>query len=260
VNDDALAAALPHEVHVWIADPCQLPEQTLIARYLPLLDEEEAARFRRFHFNADRMHYLAAHALLRLTLSRYAPRAPQAWRFTKGPFGKPDIDPSLNTPLLRFNLSHTKDLVACVVASGQACGIDVEHVRPMNDMRGVADTVFADAELAALDATPGETQLERFFSFWTLKEAYIKATGQGMSAPLKAIAFTLDGNDIAVDIEAAIADAPAQWTFCTLRPSPQHLSAIAVQRNGARQSVVWHRFDWDQPNACAEIARQMLTS
>ncbi|MBS0307897.1 MAG: 4'-phosphopantetheinyl transferase superfamily protein [Proteobacteria bacterium] len=241
MHDPALLAALERQPHVWYAWSERMPLPALAERYLSLLDAEETARYHRFYFDKDRQHYLAAHALLRLTLSRYAPLHPQAWRFERGAKGKPDIAADMGLPRLRFNLSHTQGLVACVIALDCRCGIDVEHQRSMRDMHGVAETVFSTAEIAWLRTQPEEKQAETFFTFWTLKEAYIKATGEGLSAPLQNISFDIANPSIAVTFGQAVADETAHWTLQHWKLANGHQLAVAADMRtiGATQMHEW---------------------
>lgn len=242
MHDPALLTALERRLHVWIAYPDRLALPELADRHLPLLDAEEAARYHRFYFDKDRQHYLAAHALLRLTLSRYAPVRPEDWRFERGPKGKPEIAASHGLPRLRFNLSHTQGLVACVLALDCPCGIDVEHLRTMRDMQGVAENVFSGMEIAWLQAQPEDQKAETFFTFWTLKEAYIKATGQGLAAPLQSISFDIASPLIGVAFGEDVADDPQRWMLRHWKLANDHQLSVAA-RTGPLEAVDINELD-----------------
>jgi 4'-phosphopantetheinyl transferase len=241
-NNDHLAA-LQHELHVWIAHVDDIAPEQLRQQCYPLLDEEEKARHQRFHFEHDRHHYLAAHVLLRIALSRYLPISPALWRFVRGSHGKPQIDPALKLPPLQFNLSHTRGMVACVIAADRNCGIDVECIRPMNDMQSVAATVFSESEIAFLAAQPDTTQASCFFMLWTLKEAYIKATGLGMSLPLKRISFDIQAAQISVTDASQSIDDSHGWLFDYHLADPMHPLALAVQPTNGLRKIVYHKLD-----------------
>lgn len=239
----ARLAILQNELHVWLARPDQIPAGRLVDQYHRLLDRTEQERYQRFYFEPDRLNFLAAHALLRMSLSRYVPYPPEQWRFIAGVHGKPELEPAAGLPPLRFNLSHTKGMVACVVAIDCACGIDVEAIRPMQDLRGVAGTVFSARELAYLDALPAATQPEAFFSLWTLKEAYIKATGLGMSAPLTHITFDLQQPRLEVQDESKPAQQSSTWLFDRHTPAVSHRLALAAQPAHQLRRIVYHELD-----------------
>ncbi|MEA1674897.1 4'-phosphopantetheinyl transferase family protein [Nitrospirillum sp. BR 11163] len=173
--------------------PLTLLDEAAYARLWPLLDEGEQIRARRFVFEANRREYVAAHGLARLWLGRVLGRSPAALAFTLlTPQGKPGL---VDAPAgLDFNLSHTDGLVACAMTleAGTRVGVDVER----GDRRigvEVATAMFAAEELAWLDARPTGRSGPDLVTFWTLKEAYIKALGLGLSLPTDSFAIAPDG-------------------------------------------------------------------
>lgn len=159
-------------------------------RFAALLDDAERARAGRFAFDEDRRSYVAAHALLRLELSRRAGRLPQDWRFAATELGKPYLlDPPRD---LRFSLSHTRGMVAVAVAEGVEIGVDVETADRRAESMSLAKRFFAPAEVAQLAAVEGAARRDLFFAIWTLKEAVVKATGQGLSRALDSFSVCAD--------------------------------------------------------------------
>ncbi|WP_407051575.1 4'-phosphopantetheinyl transferase family protein [Methyloraptor flagellatus] len=73
---------------MWLADPAAIHDPD---GALALLDDEERAVHARFLIEPPRRLYLAAHALVRLTLSRYADVPPAAWRFARNDYGRPHV-------------------------------------------------------------------------------------------------------------------------------------------------------------------------
>jgi 4'-phosphopantetheinyl transferase len=153
-----------------------------------LLDDAERARAARFAFDEDRQSYIAAHALLRLELSRCANRTPQDWRFGATALGKPFLLDPLRD--LRFSISHTRGMVAVAVAQGVEIGVDVESVDRRAESMKLAERFFAPDEVAQLAAVEGSARRDLFFAIWTLKEAVVKATGQGLSRALDSFSVT----------------------------------------------------------------------
>jgi 4'-phosphopantetheinyl transferase len=213
--------------HVWLARPDACAPARLEAVYLPLLSEDERARHRALMREVDRHAYLTAHALLRLVLAGYTGVAPQTLRFRRDPRGKPHPELAPPHATLTCNLSHTSGLVGCVVTRGRACGLDIETVRPMDDMDGVAAMVCSPAERARLDALPAAERARHFFTLWTLKEAYVKATGEGIGIDLTRVAFTLDAGKVACDLGTV--PAGAGWQFHVGAPDAGHALAVALQ-------------------------------
>jgi 4'-phosphopantetheinyl transferase len=204
------------------------PPHDAVARWLAVLDDDERARADRFRFTADREIYIAAHALTRALLAAVGGLPAPAWRFAAAASGKPEIDPSLGRPRLRFNLSHTRGLVACAAGLDDDLGIDGEATDRIKDELELAEHFFAADEVSLLRGTAKGERRNTFFRIWTLKEAYIKATGLGLACPLDSFAFGLD--PIAIQFRADLADDPAAWQFLQWRPTPLHLVALAVRR------------------------------
>jgi 4'-phosphopantetheinyl transferase len=243
-NPDALAS-LESELHIWIAQPNSVPSSDLIRHFLPLLNQEERDRYQRFHFEHDRIAFLAAHALVRITLSRYSSCEPQEWSFSRGKHGKPEIEQPRKCAPLRFNLSHTKGMVACIVTLDRLCGIDVECVNPKKNLAGIADVVFSDSEIAYLARQHQSDWPENFFKFWTLKESYIKAIGEGLSAPLKTISFDIDSPHIRAAVDHTSLG-NAGWLFHHWKPSTTHHMAASVQSRTTPNNFVIHEFDFTE--------------
>ena len=206
------------------------------AQQLIDLSAAELARHERFVFARDRRDFAAAHALLRRALSRYADVAPRAWEFVEEPGGKPGLAAIAGAPALSFNLSHTHGLVACAIAGGPRIGVDVESVERVVD-DSVAERFFSDEENRALRrcGTPLD-QARRFFALWTLKEAYIKAIGQGLSHPLNTIVFEIQA-DGAVAFTPPARVAAESWQFALFAPTDRHCLAIAAQRDDADSEI-----------------------
>lgn len=191
-----------------------------------LMDAEERARAARFRFDRDRHSYIAAHALLRAMLSRRVPTAPADWRFTTNPQGKPEAVMPPGWPRLRVNLSHTRGLVAVALTVDRDVGIDVEWRARGNLTLEIADRYFAPAEIAALEAMSAERLEDGLFAFWTLKEAFIKAIGLGLSFPLDAFAFGLEPLSISF---VPGHEVPGPWLFRRFRPTEAHAMALALR-------------------------------
>jgi 4'-phosphopantetheinyl transferase len=223
------------DVEVWFADPADTDEGEAA-----LLDDGERARRGRFVFERDRRLYLAAHALVRRTLSRHADVEPAAWRFTTEDGGKPVIAGPAPVPPLRFNLSHCRGLVACAVAHGREVGVDVELVAGVPE--GLVERICAPAEAAALRSLPAEAQPERFFALWTLNEAYVKARGLGLALPVEQVGFGFgEGGEVRFEPDPALGEDPAAWQIVRMFPTPGHCAAVCIARPPAVVVQRWAR-------------------
>ncbi|MCG8425027.1 MAG: 4'-phosphopantetheinyl transferase superfamily protein [Proteobacteria bacterium] len=221
----------PGEVHIWYVFYDDLCDPGLLAAYRALLTETERDRHQRFVFERHRHQYLVTRALQRAVLSFYAPVEPGDWRFAAGEYGKPDVCGPPAPVWPRFNLSNTDGLIACAVSTTlDELGVDVEDTTRKTETVDIADHFFSPFEAAALRALPASRHRERFFSYWTLKESYIKARGMGLSLPLDQFSFHLDdGPDIAISFDPRLGDDPAQWRFVLLRASDRHFFAAGAR-------------------------------
>jgi len=239
---------LPGEVHLWLASPDTVCAERAAA-LLGLLDVDERERWARFRLERHRREYLAAHALLRLSLSRHAAVRPSAWSFSAGPRGRPEVAGPCVGLALRFNLTHTAGLVACAVTAGGDVGVDAERVERRRDLLGLAAHVLAPGELQDVRDQPEEARPGRFYDYWTLKEAYAKAHGAGLALPLRSVCFGLQGaGRVAATFHPPLDDDPAGWWFTLLRPTPEHRAAVAVRVPPGSEARLRVRFlRWPAP-------------
>lgn len=239
------AAELGASAHLWWVDATASAVRERSADYLGLLPPEERLRWEGIRVERGREEYLIGRALLRTTLSRYVSREPGEWRFTIGERGKPQLDATdggMEIAALGFNLAHAEGLVACVVSSGRAGGVDVEHPRRAVDHAALAARFFSPAEQELYAEASPPRRGEVFFSVWTLKEAYLKARGVGIGLPLKCLSFDPgSGGAIEARFGPEARDHASRWQFDLLRAPSGHLLATALERgDGPRIAVVSH--------------------
>lgn len=201
-----------------------------LERWFALLNLSEQARAIRFRNRADQAAYVAVHALLRHMLSEALGGDPRAWAFETGPFGKPALAGPHLRPRPHFNLSHARGLVACAIA-GVPLGVDAEACD--GEAPSALAERFAPGERAMLAKAAGAEYRSIFFRLWTLKEAYLKATGEGLSGRLDSPAFHLDPLRVTFrprERDAAAPDNPAAWQFLEFLPCDGYRLALAVRR------------------------------
>jgi len=212
------------EAHVWLANPEEGREPWLLERYLALLGPRERERHQRLRRERLRLEFLVAHALTRLTLSRYAPVSPEAWSFSLGEHGRPEIEGPSDARRLRFNLSHTRGMVVCAVVRELDIGVDVES---------------AERRLRHRELAEG-TRAGRFLELWTPTEAYLKARGRGISIPLRSFQLQVSDSEaprISFD-PAVVRDDAASWQFALHHPSRTHTLALAIRRPDRRKMAI----------------------
>jgi 4'-phosphopantetheinyl transferase len=227
-------------VDLWVAIPEEISAQQLEIGYR-LLTPEERERQQAFVFERNRREYLVTRAMVRTVLSQYRPIPAPDWNFRRNPYGRPEIDPPCG---LRFNLSNHPTMVVCAVRNCAEdghdvhdVGVDVEPIDRGADVLAIAETVFAASELRSLRDLPAEQQPDRALSLWTLKEAYIKARGMGLSLPLQEFAFSFAKLDaLQIEFSTAIVDDPVRWHFVTI-DRDRHRIAIACALAGGEVAV-----------------------
>ena len=218
-------------VHLWYAFPGSIPEES-VAEQVHILSPEERRQWDAFHLDADRHHFLVAHLLLRHALCRYVNCLPQHLRFARGAFGKPSLAGPQSCLPLEFNLTHANGLVACVVAR-HPVGIDAEWLGRKIDL-GIASSVLATQELNELFRWPSNQRHSRLLEYWTLKEAFVKATGRGLSQPLDRFWFRLERTGVpTIGFAAGESSQEEMWQFVQHNElSLEHLLAVAVKLPG----------------------------
>lgn len=207
-------------------------EEELVEQFGGLLTPEERVRQQRPTIEKRRREVLLTRALVRTVLSSYTGADPLSWRFGAGEHGRPFIDGPAE---FDFNLSHCEGMIVCLVAKAPMLGVDVEFMPRRGRLDEVAEHFFAAPECAALRAVPEAEKRRRFFTYWTLKEAYIKARGTGLALPLDAFWFEVAGEKPAIAFDARIDDDPCNWRFESLALSEDHLCGIALK---TRETVV----------------------
>ncbi len=205
------------------------PEREDLAADLALLSRDEIARADRFVGDGLRRTWVAAHALLRRSLSRHAPVAPAAWRFVPETHGKPAVAAPAGIAL-QHNLTHAERLVGCVISTGPEVGIDLEDTARHIPYE-VMPRVFSAVEREAIERTPLAARADRFLFHWTMKEAYLKATGLGLIDDLPLLAFH-PGEPVRASFAPSWDDDPAAWQLES-RVIEGHRVAIAIRHAGA---------------------------
>jgi 4'-phosphopantetheinyl transferase len=128
-----------------------------------------------------------------------------------------------------FNISHSHELTVFAFSSYRRIGVDVEYVRPMTDFEEIAGGFFHPRERAILHGFPPHERQTAFFDCWTRKEAFIKATGEGLHRPLDSFAVPMDsGNarDFLTLNDGAAMD--ERWAFLPLRPARRYMGTVVV--------------------------------
>lgn len=230
------------EVHVWRAG--LKPRASELQNLWSILSTDERARAERFCFQKDRDRFVAARGLLRIILGRYLNFEPRQLRFCCGVHGKPALVPESGVEELSFNLSHSHELALYAVARSRRIGLDLEYLRADLTVDRIAERYFSQRENVLLRSLPASVRREAFFSFWTRKEAYIKACGGSLGLLLEKVdgSLTHAETKTLLDVEGEPRTA-ACFSLRDLNPGPDYVAALAVEGQG------WQLSCWQMTEA-----------
>ncbi|HTR42237.1 MAG TPA: 4'-phosphopantetheinyl transferase superfamily protein [Pseudomonadales bacterium] len=216
------------DVHIWEASLNKSGERFLSLEQM--LSQDERARARQFKFETDRNRFIAGRGLLRTILGSYAQTDPAQLHFTYSKRGKPALRDISGQSMLHFNVAHSKDLILIAVTRACAVGVDVEWIHPINDAEDIAARFFSPRETAKLMALANEQRIPAFFYLWTRKEAWLKATGDGISEMLNQVEVSfLPEEPASVLAISGNVEAAQRWTMMGLPPAPGFAAAITME-------------------------------
>jgi len=185
-----------------------------------ILSVEELERAARLQFEADRRHYVAAHAALRRALAAHTGERAETLRFTHSAFGKPSLS---GWHRVRFSLSHSRALGFIAIGERGPLGVDVEQLREVPDALELAGQHFTRSECEALAALPEVERHRAFLTCWTRKEACLKAIGLGLIVPPECFEVGLESDCRSVEVPVA-----GRILWLALQPAPFRLDSVGA--------------------------------
>ena len=208
-----------------------------------ILSEEERDRSQAFYFEKDRRHFIVARGLLRLILGQCLGIRPGTLEFDYGEYGKPVLKQGRGEDTLQFNISHSNGRALIAVAQNRLVGVDIEYMRPDPKRLEIADRFFSPREVAALRSLPNHLQEAAFYTCWTRKEAYIKATGKGLALGLEQFDVSL----LPTEKPALLRNdhdpgEVSRWVFYTL-PSLPGYAAVLIAEGPPVEVKCWQWFE-----------------
>lgn len=214
------------EVHLW---KMNLETSSInIQDAMKILNEEETIKAQKFRFEKHQKRFIVARSTLKHILSHYLGISPEKIAFQYGSHGKPKLVDKMNTIQLEFNLSHSEELAIYGITCHHLIGVDVEYLRPMPDAEKLAKRFFCHQEFEKINSLSIIHKNTEFFKLWTAKEAYLKATGKGISGGL-------DKVEISTDEPRKFINLPqpnkTTWKLLSFVPQTNYLAAMAVQEN-----------------------------
>ena len=226
---------LDDEIHLWRAN-LNLSSQglELLAK---ILSEAEQLRANRFRFEIHKKRFIAARGILRQLLALYLPSSAAKIEFSYNQQGKPQLASCHSNSSLQFNISHSQDLALYSFSCHQEIGIDLEYLRNNIDYKNIAQRFFCEREYNLIINCDPQKQQERFYQFWTAKEAYLKAIGEGLGGGLKTLEIDLDqaGNIYLYNInnKAQLVD---DWYLYNFMPEKDFIATIAL--SGKKKTLI----------------------
>jgi 4'-phosphopantetheinyl transferase len=210
---------LLNDVHIWRINLNSSESQLQFVR--ETLSSDEIARAQRFYFPEHRQRFIAGRGTLRAILGQYLGIDPKQVEFEYQPRGKPLLAAKFADQGLLFNLSHSQDLALLGVSYQHQIGVDLEYIRTMSDLEGLAKRFFSSREYEYLRLFSPQEQQQIFFRYWTCKEAYLKATGDGL-VQLEEIEISLTPNQPSQLLVSG------DWNLRELTPAENFAAAVVV--------------------------------
>lgn len=222
-------------IHLWCASLDQAFAN--LARFSSTLCPTEHERAERFRFDQHRQRFIARRGLLRILLGRYLDVEPSQLAFDYSPRGKPSVSEIRGGKALHFNVSDSSGLALYAVTWRAPVGVDVERIKPFRDKDDIAARFFSGREKTVIGGLSEPQKSEAFFNCWSRKEAYLKATGEGISESLARVEVTVMPGEAPQLLRLAGDEKVAtEWTFYSLEPASGFVGAVAIRAKGLRLS------------------------
>ena len=228
-----------NRVDIWKVDLNQATTEAPGASILSIDEQERAARS---HFEKDRIHFSRCRSALRNLLAAYLAMPPDEIHFDYQANGKPQLAVEQNPNALQFNVSHSGGLALIAIGSEHRLGVDIETMRRDIDAERLAERFFSIRERAGLRELSDVLRVRGFFACWTRKEAFLKATGTGLSFSLADFSVTTHpGRDPELEELEGNLDAGKQWLLKDLGVGDEHHATVAVEDPQARiETYIWN--------------------
>jgi len=218
------------EVHIWeiaLDDPALKTG----GPYGEILSEDEKTRASRLIPGVFRDRFVTARGYLRIILGLYLDMPPGELRFEYNKHGKPALPAGVNPKNISFNLSHSRSLALCAVTVSGEIGIDVEYPRRVLKAEKILERFFSRGEREYYRSSPEAEKERAFMSLWTIKEAYSKALGMGLSSDLGNVDLSPALSGEATSRASVFGDNGSEeiWTVHRFQPWDEYVAALALK-------------------------------
>jgi 4'-phosphopantetheinyl transferase len=220
------------EIHVWRASLDQPVSQ--FNTLGQTLSVDERAKAERFHFERDRKHFVVGRGILRTILASYLKVKAVKVQFRYGKNGKPALANTFGKGTIFFNFSDSEGLALYAFSRDGEVGVDVENIRYIPEMDQIVERFFSPGENVVYQSLPKSMRTKAFFNGWTRKEAFMKATGEGLSLGLDRFEVSLaPGEPAALLMVNGDAQEASHWSLWAVDPGPDFVAAVAIERRGS---------------------------
>ncbi len=219
------------DVHIWRAG-LDLPIKR-VQELKEKLSIDERIKSEHFRFERDRSQFIAARGILRMILGCYLGVEPSTIRFFYEKHGKPRLQNTFAKTDIQFNVSHSEGLALYSFTRGHEVGVDIEYMREISEMEQIVERFFSVRDRVFFGTLPASEKQYPFFHWWTRKEAFVKATGEGLSSPLDTFDAALaEGKSVG---SLGILGEPREgkrWSTWDVTPAEEFAGAVVVEGRG----------------------------
>ncbi|ACK73661.1 4'-phosphopantetheinyl transferase [Gloeothece citriformis PCC 7424] len=214
-----------NEVHIWCTH-LDLPAEK-IQQLETILSEEEINRANRFYFEKHRHRFIVARSSLRIILGQYLKIKSDRLQFDYSPKGKPSL---VGGGGIKFNLSHSENMSLYGITRNSLIGVDIEYLRPVEDVAKLAQRFFCPREYEVISSLASGEIEKAFFRAWTAKEAFLKATGEGIGGGLDQVEIDLTTQESVKFLKIGNhTEAVNEWSLFPLMPAEGYIGAVVVK-------------------------------
>tara|TARA_B100001057_G_C22849769_1_gene950507 strand:- start:597 stop:1367 length:771 start_codon:yes stop_codon:yes gene_type:complete len=240
------------EVHIWQVSLCDVDPEALTKQALSWMQANEILRYERLVSLRHRLEFVLGKWLTRICLSEYTGLGMGDLQFTSNAYGKPQPREGLGAQAPYFNLSHSRGRAVLALSLSPQLGVDIEFAGRERRFSKIAHRYFADSEAQDLLALSGSAQQQRFYELWSLKEAYIKARGLGLSIPLRSFAYSLLPGRLYLNEMDRTCTTHRRWQNWQLRTENPFALALALQLQAGESSKELRAFRYQDMSEYSE--------
>lgn len=196
------------------------------------LSYEEKIRMNRLLRESLKRQYVISHGFLRLLLGKYLAIVPSKIQYNYNKFKKPFC---IQDPSLYFNMSHSNNYIAYVFSYGYRAGIDIEFIKYIPKIENLFSSIASPQEGFLFEKQNEIDKTYFFYKTWTIKEAFLKALGVGLTYPLSDVETTIIPKErfkvLKFDPNKEILTG---WTFIPIKFIPDYLGTVAVEKKNEK--------------------------